>query len=269
MSSLSDLEKKAIAPNFTDILQSVKKSLPYQIQPTHIHADLMASIVASAMSDPSNTESGLWERWFKDRGPVYCLSEKIAGQFSSTEKLANLIPADWDPAVSSFLLLLPHKFNQDPLNLPSNTHRDNPKFACVLVAITTATKHLWVSPVEFTHCSVGRIWNCYVDYADPDRMVNGNVYLVWVTRLVLQAALAISFLSHFVDEDESTDRNILYPRWIGRNFKNEPPNSLPPDDRPPVSTYWRKGHWRTQPCGSFNRDRKTIWIPLGLVVPEA
>lgn len=100
-------------------------------------------------------------------------------------------------------------------------------------------------------------------------------------EIVLQSLMAISFRPDLIEEAPTPRTRkgfgkggdgILAPRWIGRGYqiKRSGGEAPPPESSRQwhIGSFWRRGHWRSQPYGKGRKLRRWQWIEPVLVTPK-
>lgn len=227
--------------------------------------------------------------WEYSHSPVYCLGLDLMRQFELTDvkSLPSLVPSDWIPALSSFMLVL-------PANALSIGALEDVGFTgvCVVYILVGLKGREEISEhpgpgihVSFmTNAGAPVSWYRSLDDWNFDVDIEYDKFSPFLERVVsiaLQAGLSLSYLPELIEDGAEESQgfrprkaaaeksNVRYPRWIGKNFtrqkRNPSPNPTPSGIT--MATHWRRGHWRQQVCGEKWQQRKLQWIQPTLINP--
>ncbi len=278
-----------------DIVQTVRRSLPYNIPRSHASWEMLSAIVAciNIGGTAHKTDQGcalhshLWRSWYQNRYPLYCLSNELLRQFQQTDtkNLAKLVPADWRPPVPLLLLLLPNnaivspKGHYCPYILVAFNHPEiKPVIATeyprqISIATSDNSEVVWVRGSGLGEH--GEIITSRNDLGSSAIQIQESAWLEELFGIALQSSLALTYLSELVEApppvanqprqgSKSIRTPILHPRWIGRYFERRAAQSSSGSDHQ-RTTHWRRGHWRQQPCGEGRQQHRLLWIRPTLI----
>jgi hypothetical protein len=289
--SFSDIEK-IVAAHHADIVQTIRCDLPYQLPKTHPRWELLSAIAAcmcitdltQAPDQGTALHTGLWQIWYRDRYPIYCLSNELLRQFQQTDAadLAKIVPSDWIPPVALFLLLLPNNAVKSPsgqwvpyilvsLHHPeirAVTTSEHPRQ--ISIALSDNSEVVWVSGSGLGDGTIlhsrNELGSSKADQIEID-------WLRDLLGIAFQSAMTLTYLPDLVEippiapkgrNPAGRHKTPLQPRWIGREFKRSS-NPTGSNSHASPSTHWRRGHWRQQPCGEKMQQRKLVWIRPTLI----
>lgn len=218
----------------------------------------------------------IWQSWIDSRSPIYCISKELLRQFELTALtgVENLLD-NWTPPLANFILALPDHVFRPGLESSS--------IQAIAVAFTESPRLIRWSAIDsdfVVHGALGR-----VDTVDDGRGSSINFSGVrridQISALILQAALALTYLPELIDQDSTepvsqrkpsrktkADR-WLRPRWIGKDFvrPRQSAGASGGHHASPV-THWRRGHWRNQAVGEGRKDRSLIWVRPALIASK-
>jgi hypothetical protein len=301
--------KSAVEAAYGGLLRTLRTELPYKLPLSHPSWDLVSAILCAGLVFRTEEEvkgvksyarrgdqvydlepgygrkihSEMTQNWFKNKYPMYCISEEILEQFLNTslEGLDALVPGDWTPPVPGFLLLLPRGFE---LN--------GQKFIFLLVHFVSMsegdgrTRHfIWVSLMNsetYVCMSKTEMGEGMRTFEEGKRALSKTEpdWIKSAVGIAIQSTMAISYLPELIEEStegqgfrskkpaqKTSDTRL--PRWIGKNFTRQKrnPSTNPTPSGITMTTHWRRGHWRQQVCGEKWQQRKLQWIQPTLINP--
>jgi hypothetical protein len=287
--------RKLVEQNQPELVNTIRQALPYRMPKTHLSWDVLSSIIACTTGDFSKVSDQatalhcyLWQIWYQNRFPVYCISNELLRQFqqTDTENLTRLIPPDWTPPVAMFLLALPNNAILSPAGhgcpyiLVALHHPDLPPIVKaeherqITISFADNGEVVWLQGSGLG--PDGDILSSHNQLGGSQTDQREHEWLTSVFSLALQSVLALSYLPELVDDEPpktgtktlgsshrpSQERG-LQPRWLGRSFERQPSPSHGSHSSP--KTHWRKGHWRKQPSGEGRKSQHIVWIRPTLV----
>lgn len=244
--------------------------------------------------------------WFTQHAPVYCLRENLLESLLNTDITDSAeILKDLEPTIPTFILLFPKdkiispegsavefcvihlsKKNQPEysqgkaygVEVPylKHDHPINMHWSAIEnegIGWYSGTGLTADGKIEFSNVSVGQ------------SKINQNDinFLAQMRSIVLQVFLLLQYEPDILKDvraDETptpkvqgfqrqkTTEKFLYPRWIDEPVRKA--RKISSEARgthaSPV-THWRRGHWKTVPCGEGRADRKWVRIAPTMVNP--
>ena len=233
-----------------------------------------------------------WNSFVDKEVPVYCITEELLKLFSMTDvsNIYKLIPEDWKPPILDALFVYPSGFKQADLDIVFSTcsfgklkeidlEQGN---VSILANILTVTSYAPAPNRE--NCEVFQevlnVRNSANNHIDS--LLNCDKSNSFLFPIIIQCFLALSYCPELFDPFDGKEQTLgfckkdssenlssknLRPRWLGKNLQkawHSQTNSAQSTHASPEK-HWRRGHWRSQPYGKKNEDRKLVWIRPVLV----
>jgi hypothetical protein len=270
------------------------ESLRYQMPKGFYRWDVLGGVAALTISQPLNKfpshsaqiHAHAWRLWVRDDWPLYCLSTSLLRDFQATdvEGIQKIIPADWSPPLPGFLVALPENALASPdgaaipyllihcasPDLPTSMRTEHQRqISCLFVdwkeTVWSVGFGLAEGRIETSNQQTG---------SSPIDSVESR-WLDSIKAIALQIVLSLEYLPELVESPASeaagNARNSLAktrtnqtrkgrsPRWIGRQYQAVVPPAQTKGHASP-QTHWRRGHWRSQPCGTGRQERRVVWV---------
>ena len=290
--------KKACEEIFPGPLAELRQLRPYKMPKTHIDWKTLSTIITISAQPPMpNTidqatycHNGLWEAWFHQNAPIYCISTELLRQFQDTDaiNLPGLVPDSWVPPMSVFCLALPNSSVMSPCGaecpyllvsmahpeLPSSVPSEHERQISVSLCDRDGT--IWMSGVGFHDGGFTK------NKCELGTSATGDDEKLWLQSMVslaLQCAMALTYMPELLAGEprqtvhkhktqihkQQDTAQPLFPRWIGKDFKRTYTQTSNHGSHGSPRTHLRRGHWRHQLVGAGRRDAKLIWVKPAMV----